>query len=62
VPKRPTNATRSSAPRWKLAWQRLAAVIFGERILCDTCRYDYGDACRRPERPNATRCENYERG
>ena len=23
------------------------------RPLCDNCRYDYGDACTRPERPNA---------
>lgn len=29
------------------------------RFLCDSCRYDYGDVCRRPERPNATRCEDY---
>ncbi len=29
------------------------------RFLCDSCRYDYRDACRRPERPNATRCEDY---
>lgn len=27
--------------------------------LCDTCRYDYGDACSRPERPNALRCPDY---
>jgi len=48
--------------RWKLLRQRLAALVFGERILCDTCKYDYGDACTRAERPNATRCEDYERG
>lgn len=29
------------------------------RFLCDSCRYDYGDVCQRPERPNATRCEDY---
>jgi hypothetical protein len=29
------------------------------KFLCDSCRYDYGDACRRPERPNATRCPDY---
>ncbi|MEO2145948.1 MAG: hypothetical protein ABGY32_08625 [bacterium] len=27
--------------------------------LCDRCRWDYGDACRRPERPNATSCEDF---
>ncbi|MFW6163384.1 MAG: hypothetical protein ACODAJ_11500 [Planctomycetota bacterium] len=39
----------------------MAAWVFGKRILCDTCRYDYGDACTRPERPNATQCGDYER-
>ena len=29
------------------------------RFLCDSCRLDYGDACRRAERPNATRCDDY---
>ena len=46
---------------WKTLWQRMTAAIFGERILCDTCKYDYGAACRRPERPNATRCPAYAR-
>ena len=30
-----------------------------ERFLCDTCRYDYGSACQRPEKPNATECRDY---
>lgn len=29
------------------------------RYLCDDCKYDYGDACRRPERPNALSCSDY---
>lgn len=29
------------------------------RYLCDDCKYDYGDACRRPERPNARSCPDY---
>jgi hypothetical protein len=41
-------------------WQRLRA-LFGGGFLCDTCRYDYGDACKRPERPNATVCPDYRR-
>ncbi len=28
-------------------------------ILCDNCKYDYGSACKRPERPNARRCPDY---
>jgi len=47
--------------RWKRLKQRLAALIFGERILCDDCKYDYGAACTRPERPNATVCGDYAR-
>ena len=37
-------------------WYRLRAP---GRFLCDSCRYDYGDVCKRPERPNATTCEDY---
>ena len=29
--------------------------------LCDSCKWDYGDACRRPERPNAKTCPDYKR-
>ena len=43
--------------------QRLLALLRGlvprSRPLCDTCKYDYGTACMRPERPNATRCPDY---
>lgn len=45
---------------WRRLKQRLSSLLFGTRILCDTCRYDYGDVCRRPERPNATECDDYE--
>jgi len=27
--------------------------------LCDRCKWDYGDACRRPERPNARTCPDF---
>jgi len=39
-------------------WQRRQAP---GKFLCDSCRYDYGDVCTRPERPNATRCPDYKR-
>lgn len=29
--------------------------------LCDDCKWDYGDACSRPERPNARTCPDYKR-
>jgi len=36
-------------------------ALEGSGYLCDRCRWDYGDACRRPERPNAKTCPDYER-
>lgn len=42
------------------AWLRRILGL-KQRVLCDDCRYDYGDACRRPERPNATTCPDYKR-
>ena len=60
MPEAPRNRPRRPGARWKLFRQRLANIFLGGRILCDRCRYDYGDACRRPERPNATLCEDYE--
>ena len=45
--------------------RRLLNVLRGlaprTRPLCDTCKYDYGDACTRPERPNALQCPDYKR-
>jgi hypothetical protein len=32
-----------------------------KRYLCDTCKWDYGNACKRPERPNALTCPEYKR-
>ena len=29
--------------------------------LCDSCKYDYGHVCTRPERPNALRCPDYKK-
>ena len=39
--------------------QRIAGVFRSSAYLCDTCKYDYGDACKRPERPNAKVCDDY---
>ena len=40
---------------------RLRAVFGGGSPLCDTCKYDYGSVCTRPERPNAMSCPDYRR-
>ncbi|HEX6883036.1 MAG TPA: hypothetical protein VF530_06620 [Planctomycetota bacterium] len=46
-------------------WRRLAhwlrRLVPRVRPLCDTCRYDYGNVCKRPERPNALQCPDYRR-
>ena len=39
----------------------LRRLFGGQRVLCDTCKYDYGNVCKRPERPNATVCPDYRR-
>jgi hypothetical protein len=42
----------------------LAGERFGlDRVtfLCDSCKYGSERDCRRPERPNATRCPDYRR-
>ncbi len=45
---------------WLKSWLNiLKAHARGEEFLCDSCRYDWGDACKRRERPNATRCPDY---
>lgn len=40
-------------------WNRLQARLRGARFLCDVCRYNYREACTRPERPNATACPDF---
>ena len=42
-------------------WQRLMIRLGLAKILCDTCKYDYGSVCTRPDRPNATVCPDYKR-
>ena len=57
------EASRERMPLWR----RLAEVVRrlfaagSKRYLCDSCRWDYGNACSRPERPNALVCPDYKR-
>jgi len=50
------DGLKSLLARIRSWWLRVRAP---GRFLCDSCRYDYGDVCRRPERPNATVCDDY---
>ena len=48
-------------------WWRIKNLIrriflLDPKFLCDNCRYDWGNACTRPERPNALRCPDYKPG
>ena len=50
----------------KTFFQRLRALLRrltlqDDQFLCDTCKYDYGDACTLPQRPNAIVCDDYAR-
>lgn len=47
---------RRLTDRMRQRWQQMRAPGM---FLCDTCKYDYRGACRRPERPNAAQCPDY---
>jgi len=42
-------------------WRVLRAKAGTPKFLCDNCQFDYRDACKRPERPNAIDCPDYRR-
>jgi len=44
---------------WRRLSSRFTQMKAPGRFLCDSCRYDYGNACRRPGRPNVTQCPEY---
>ncbi|MCE5240084.1 hypothetical protein LLH23_16605 [bacterium] len=44
---------------WRSLSSRFVRMKAPGRFLCDSCRYDYGNACRRPGRPNVTDCPEY---
>jgi hypothetical protein len=46
---------------WHWLAHLLRSLVPRVRPLCDSCRYDYGNVCRRPERPNALSCPDYKR-
>ncbi|MFT7680428.1 MAG: hypothetical protein ACI8QC_004434 [Planctomycetota bacterium] len=40
-------------------WVRKLFASSASGYLCDRCKWDYGNACSRPERPNARTCPDY---
>lgn len=45
---------------WARLKSRVQRLVLGG-YLCDHCKLHYGSACVRPERPNATVCEDFVR-
>ena len=46
---------------WEEFILKLRRLTHTEKILCDSCRYDWRGACHRPERPNAVWCPDYKK-
>ncbi len=43
----------------KILWQKIT-FLFGRReFLCDKCKYNFGNACKNPQRPNAMFCKDF---
>lgn len=38
---------------------RFKSLAKGNAFLCDSCKWNYGNVCTRPERPNAKACPEY---
>lgn len=49
--------------QWKIKFKtwlsRFRTVGTGSGFLCDSCKWNYGNVCTRPERPNAKECPEY---
>ncbi len=44
---------------WKVLTLKIKRALGMHVILCDSCMFDWRGACRNPERPNATLCDEY---
>ena len=45
--------------KWKRLASRLRTLTGSQTFLCDSCKLNYGEVCKRRERPNAIVCEDY---
>ena len=46
---------------FKAIKNKIKLDLSGAEFLCDTCRYNYREACKNPKRPNARSCDSYKR-
>jgi len=44
---------------FKAIKNKIKLNLSGAEFLCDTCRYNYREACKNPKRPNARSCDDY---
>ncbi|MBG7617288.1 MAG: hypothetical protein IZT57_02810 [Chloroflexi bacterium] len=46
-------------------WDKLKSgfnsLLGGNKNLCSSCKWNWRSACHNPERPNATKCHDYEK-
>jgi len=53
---------RESRPSFRQRMTLRIKKVLGMNVfLCDSCKWNWRSACRRPERPNATWCDEYAR-
>ena len=60
---RQTRPSGGELPLWRRMMEGLRRIfaLGSKRYLCDSCKYDYGNVCTRPERPNALVCPDYKK-
>jgi len=55
--------SKDRLPLWRAFLEGLRRMLTfsSRRYLCDSCKWDYGNVCKRPERPNALVCPDYKK-
>ncbi|HJX03496.1 MAG TPA: hypothetical protein VJ488_02940 [Dehalococcoidia bacterium] len=46
---------------WEELKLKLRKMLGAEKILCNSCKYDWRSACHRAERPHAVWCPDYQK-
>ena len=61
MPQKKKSASGSELPWYRRIGEAVRRIfaVSSKRYLCDSCKWDYGNACKRPERPNALKCPDY---
>ncbi|MGI6457380.1 MAG: hypothetical protein ACOX5R_17425 [bacterium] len=51
--------SESFKTKLKTWFSRFRSISKGNAFLCDSCKWNYGNICNRPEKPNALKCPDY---